>query len=311
MVVEPESVAPADHSEPSAPPAGGSAPIAAADPALPEPAEEDEGLRPIPDRLLTELTAWRTLALRDALGADPSTAFLALLHVLCLKLFYRYGSDSCLEIEAKSVMFGAQAPGLADTALAARVDERHRRWAAQLPAEPADLWAALIALGHDSREALFAHCVSLTLNALHEACNRRPRAMAHADRLAEILSLDMVTAGWIPTVDSFFGRVTKARIVEAVREVKGEAQADLIAPLKKGEMAARAEEILVGSGWLPEPLRTAGVASSFAAAAPGGETAQPLIAESAASEGVTALDHKADQDEPGAWTSAAHAIAAE
>ncbi len=37
-----------------------------ADPA--EPAEEDEGLRPLPDRLLTELTAYRTLALRDAVG---------------------------------------------------------------------------------------------------------------------------------------------------------------------------------------------------------------------------------------------------
>ena len=208
-------------------------------------------------------------------------------------------------------MFGAQAPGLADTALAARVDERHRRWAAQLPAEPADLWDTLIALERDSREALFAHCVSLTLNAVHEAWNRRPRAMAHADRLAETLSLDMVAVGWAPTVDNFFGRVTKARIVEAVREAKGEAQAELIAPLKKGEMAARAEEILVGSGWLPDPLRTAGVALSFVAPAPGGEAAEPSIAESAAPEGVTALDAKADEDDPGAWPSAVHAIAAE
>lgn len=88
-----------------------------------EPAEEeDEGIRPLPDKLLTELTAYRTLALRRAIGDDPGVAFLAALHVLCLKVFYRYGSDSCLEIEPKNVAFGSLAPGLDDTSLAAAVD---------------------------------------------------------------------------------------------------------------------------------------------------------------------------------------------
>jgi ParB family chromosome partitioning protein len=32
--------------------------------------------------------------------------------------------------------------------------------------------------------------------------------------------------------------------------------------LKKGEMAERAQELLAGSGWLPEPLRTHGRAIS-------------------------------------------------
>jgi ParB family chromosome partitioning protein len=91
-----------------------------------EPAEEDEGIRPLSDKLLTELTAYRTLALREVAGNEPAIAYLAALHALCLKLFYRYGSDSCLEIEPKSVMFGAQAPGLTDTPLAARVNARHR-----------------------------------------------------------------------------------------------------------------------------------------------------------------------------------------
>ena len=88
--------------------------------------EEEDGIKPLSDRLLTELTAYRTLALREALGNEPGIAYLALLHALCLRLFYRYGAESCLEIEAKSVMFGAQAPGLADTPLAERVDARHQ-----------------------------------------------------------------------------------------------------------------------------------------------------------------------------------------
>lgn len=135
-----------------------------------EPAEdEDEGLRPLPDKLLTELTAYRTLALREAIGNDPGVAFLAALHVLCLKLFYHYGSDSCLEIEPKTVAFGAQAPGLGDTSLAAKVDARHNDWSQQLPAEPGDLWDALTTFDAETQQRLFAHCVSLTINAVHEA----------------------------------------------------------------------------------------------------------------------------------------------
>ena len=52
--------------------------------------DEDEGLKPIPDRLMTELTAHRTLALRHALGEQPDVAFLAALHALCVKIFFRY-----------------------------------------------------------------------------------------------------------------------------------------------------------------------------------------------------------------------------
>src|SRR5262249_21561084 len=40
-------------------------------------AEEDDGLKPLSERLITELTAHRTLALRDAVANDPHTAFTA------------------------------------------------------------------------------------------------------------------------------------------------------------------------------------------------------------------------------------------
>lgn len=220
--------------------------------------EQEEGIKPIPDRLMTELTAYRTLALRDALAQDPDVALLAALHALCLKLFYRYTPESCLDIEAKCVVFGSQAPGLGDTAIAKAVDERHRRWSEQLPRESAELWDALAAFDRDSRDALFAHCIALSVNAVYEPWNRRPRALAHADRLAEAIGLDVAAAGWSPTVDTYLGRVTKARILQAVREVRGETAVQLIEHLKKGEMADRAQELLAGSGWLPEPLRTPG-----------------------------------------------------
>ena len=217
--------------------------------------EEDEGFRPLSDRLTTELTAHRTLALREAVANDPDTAFLAMLHALCLKLFYRFGLDSCLELEAKSVLFGTQVEGLGDMPYATAIDARHGSWSAQLPKDTADLWDVLCGLDSDSRQALFAHCVGLTINATCQPYDRRPKAIAHADRLAEAVQLDMAEAGWRPTVATYLGRVTKARILEAAREAKGEQAAQLIEDLKKADMAREAERLLDGTGWLPDPLR--------------------------------------------------------
>ncbi len=274
-----------------------------------EPPEEDEGVRPIPDRLVTELTAHRTLALRDALAGDPDVAFLAALHVLCLKLFYRYALDSCLEIEPKSAMFGSQAAGLADTASAKAIDARHAAWTAQLPKEPGMLWDVLTAFDHDSRQGLFAHCVALTVNAVSETYNRRPKAIAHADRIAQAVALDMAAIGWRPTVDNYLGRVTKGRILQALSEARGDTTAERVRPLKKAEMAKAAEELLIGTGWLPEPLRTPG--QTFA---PGIEPASlandDADGQSAKESGEPAMDEPSSEEasDPSA---AAAAVAAE
>ena len=291
-----------------APERGSAAALAAFDQA--ELAEEDEGERPIPDRLVTELTAHRTLALRDALACDPDTAFVAALHVLCLKLFYRYALDSCLEIEPKSAMFGGQAPGLADTRYAQTIDARNAAWAAQLPKEPAGLWDALMAFDHDSRQGLFAHCISLTINAVSETYNRRPKAIAHADRLAQAVALDMAAVGWRPTIDTYLGRITKGRILQAVSEAKGDTAAERVHLLKKADMAKAAEELLTGTGWLPEPLRTPGQAF-----APGIEPATiadaEVEAQSANNGGEPAMDESGFGDEASEPSAAAAAAAAE
>lgn len=217
--------------------------------------EEDDVIRPLSDRLVMELTAHRTLALRDAVAGDPDVAFLAVLHSLCLTSFYPYAADSCLEITARSSGFTAQAPGLKDTASAKAIEARHAQWNAQLPEDAAKLWDTLTAFDTDSRTALFAHCASLTVNVTKESHNRRPGVVAHGDLLAHAAGLDMVAAGWCPTVDNYLGRVSKPRILEAVREAKGERAAQLIDHLKKADMAREAERLLENTGWLPEPLR--------------------------------------------------------
>jgi ParB family transcriptional regulator, chromosome partitioning protein len=242
-------------------------------------AEEHDAVKPLSERLITELTTHRTLGLRDALARDPSVAFTAVLHALCLGAFYRTSSGTCLEISAKSASFSTQAPGLTDSASAKAIEARHQQWAKRLPQDEGHLWQTLVAFDRDSQAALFAHCASLSMNAVHEPWNRSPRRLAHADTLARAVNLDMAAAGWCPTVDNYLGRVPKARILEAVREAKGESSAQLIDHLKKPDMAKEAERLLESTRWLPEPLRTPGDAPRQADAGSGAEPLPAFLAD--------------------------------
>ncbi len=217
---------------------------------------EDEGIKPLPERLVFDLTAQKTLALRNALASDVDIAFVTVLHALVLQVFYRFAQDSCLEINLTSNSFG-QVQGLAETPWAKEIAERQEAWDRDMP-DSDKLWEFLLGLDEASRKALFAHCASLSLNAVVEPWNKRPGALAHADALAATLGFDMVEAGWTPTVDNYLGRVTKARIVQAVREARDGDSAQLIDHMKKDLMAREAARLLEGSNWLPEPLRLDG-----------------------------------------------------
>ena len=258
--------------------------------------DEEDGLKPLSERLLTELTAHRTLALRDALANDPGTAFVSVLHILCLGAFYRSPSATCLEISARSTSFNTQAPGLADSASAQAIEARHQQWAQQLPRDEDDLWDALVAFDVDSQAALLAHCASLSVNAVTDPYTRSPRRLAHADTLARAVNLDMAAAGWSPTVGNYLGRVPKARILEAVREAKGDASAQLIGHLKKPDMAREAERILDGTGWLPEPLRTPDAQAVVAEDEAGADALPAFLADDG--DDASGEEMAADPEEP-------------
>jgi len=282
-----------------------------------EPGEdEDDVVRPLPDRLLVELTAHRTLALRDALANNPHVAMTALLHKLCLDTFRHGSSRHCLEASVRHVFFPVQAADLKESPSAKAIAERQNAWKTDLPADEGALWDWLTTLDEASRSALLAHCVSFGVNALYERGDRHggpgvsvhavQSRLAQADRVARAVGLDMVEAGWRPTVDNYLGRVTKPRILEAVREARGDPSAQLIDHLKKTDMATEAERLLSDTGWLPEPLRLARIDEPVAAEPeqPGDGDALPAFLDGDAPNGEGGAEDDEAQSQP-------HVVAAE
>ncbi|MFA7604894.1 MAG: ParB N-terminal domain-containing protein, partial [Novosphingobium sp.] len=249
----------------------------------PEEDDEDDSIKPLPERLVVELTAYRTLALRNAVAENPHIAMTALLHKLVSDNFMTRMYTGAMEAGVKHIFFPVQDEALKDSPSARAVQERHDAWASDIPKGDDALWDWLAALDDASRMALLAHCISYGVNALYERPNPHSAGgvsqhtldmrLAQADRLTRATGLDLVEAGWRPTFGNYLNRVTKPRILEAVREGAGERAAELIGHLKKGDMAKEAERLLADSSWLPEPLRLAGVDGDPASDAGGGEEA--------------------------------------
>ncbi|WP_065755783.1 ParB/RepB/Spo0J family partition protein [Bradyrhizobium paxllaeri] len=218
-------------------------------------ADDEEEDRPLSDTLVRDLTAHRTLGLRLNLSEQPEVAIVAATHALTAQIFYLGADAHIVGIQPLKTDLAGHADGIADTPSGKAWADRHANWARQMPREVTELWAFVAELDHDSRLALFAHCVALTVNAVRLPWDRRPRALATADRLAEAVSLDM-TGYWRPTVRSYLGRVTKARILEAVRAGVSDEAAERMTDMKKLEMVEAAEQLLAPTDWLPALLQT-------------------------------------------------------
>lgn len=221
--------------------------------------EEAAGEAPQPkalsDKLVADLTAHRTAALRNELALAPSLALQATVHALAQATFYRGQAASCLNLSCNSALLASHAEGIDDTVAGKAIAERHAAWATHLPGDVADLWEFLQQFDDGELRDLLAHCVSLTVDAVQLPHRRNDAALAHAGVLAQNLPLDM-RKYWQPTAASYFGRVSKERIMEAMREAVSPEAASTIATLKKQAMADCAEQRMAGTGWLPEVLRT-------------------------------------------------------
>ena len=220
-----------------------------------EETEPDEGPG-LSDRLLIDLTAHKTMGLRDAVQADAAAALATVVHALALQVFYPgYGMWTPLQLRLTVNGLDRLAPGVEDGPAGRRVRDRCEAWGARLPERADALWEVLAPMRRADLLDLMACCVGVGLYAVRDPHDRRPGALALAERLATEVGLDMAGT-WSATAASYFSRVAKARVLEDVTGATNAEEADRIAGFKKGDMAEAAERLVEGKGWLPAVLRT-------------------------------------------------------
>lgn len=210
-----------------------------------------DGPAPIPEKLVAELTAYQTSALRNALAKHSAAALRAVVHCLAEQAFFHGSGTSCLRISLRQVYPHAHAKGIAETTTESEVQARHERWTERLPSEHGDLWVFVGTLSLDEQVALLAHCASLSLDTVKVPKQAR---VHNGDEVAACIGFDMADA-WEPSAENYLGRVSRDRILEAVREGVSKEAADNIAGLKKQAMADAAAQRLRGKRWLPPILR--------------------------------------------------------
>ncbi|HYE51046.1 MAG TPA: ParB/RepB/Spo0J family partition protein, partial [Azospirillaceae bacterium] len=248
------------------------------EPAAPEPVPaapsgDGEGTgsdapRPLSERLVMELTGHRTAALAAALAARSDVALRAVTHALALGLLYGSARASCLLIDADERPLHPIVPDLDESRAGRELAGHRERWRTALPQDAAALWAWLRGQHPATVQDLLAYCAALTVDAVPLG-TPASGAATPADLLAGALDLDMAD-WWRPTVDGYFGRVSKARILDAVADVTGPREARHLSGLKKAALAIRAASLVAGSRWLPPLLRRAGAGQPGAADAAAG-----------------------------------------
>jgi ParB family chromosome partitioning protein len=235
----------------------------------PEPNSVAEGLETstaLSERLVAQLTAQRTAALREAVAHRPDMAFIAVVHALAASVFYVGNRISCFDITARPVYLSGHAAGIDESPLGRACSDRQAALATSLTNDVQDLWEALLRFSQEQLMHLLAHCAALTIDGVVRTSGGSSPTLKHADALACAFSLDMA-GHWQPTASNYLGQVTKAVIVQAVREGVSEQAATQLADLKKPAMAEAAERLLADKGRLPKVLRLPQPASREALAA--------------------------------------------
>lgn len=119
--------------------------------------EEEDGLKPLSNRLLTELMAWRTLALRDAFAANPHIALTELLHTLVRDVYWQVSGADYLEAYIREIPMPVHSPDMPGSLPAHALRQRHEGWKHDLPEDDEALLQWLDGLGDTSRLVLLAH----------------------------------------------------------------------------------------------------------------------------------------------------------
>ena len=142
---------------------------------------------------MIDLTAHRTMGLRDAVQADVNVALTVVVHALALQVFYpAWGTWTPLQLRLSVTGLERLAPGVSDGPAGRRVADRLEAWGARLPEEARDLWAVLAPMAPSDLLDLMACCAGVGLYAVrdpHPLHRLGGRARAEGRRLSAVLAV--------------------------------------------------------------------------------------------------------------------------
>jgi ParB family chromosome partitioning protein len=204
-------------------------------------------------KIVEDLTAQRSASISAELMAHPDIALTAVVHALALEVFYRgEGIQSCLQLNVRHGELPLSDP---DICRALGFIEHTRACLKErLPGNVRDLWQWLLKQSRDELLDLLAFIAATCVDAVLRKGERADSSrLMDANFLAGALGLDM-TEWFKPTAEGYFSRISRSQILAAIDEATG-SHAPALEKLKKSELAVRAEQLLAGTSWLPEPLR--------------------------------------------------------
>lgn len=209
--------------------------------------EEKDGLS---QSLKDNLMAHRTSAIQVEIAQSPKLALVMLLHRLMINTFdkYRYQSHlSNVQIEASQPALHLSIADYPLTKSATSMQEMTDKWLEVLP-DVKELMDWLLVQDETVISSLLAYCVGRSCSFTHHGHN------ANYQKIGQLLSFDM-NAWWEPSAENYFKRVSKGEM-KSVLEATGKSIDGDTDKMKKGELAQLVAGEVVGSGWLPDLLKT-------------------------------------------------------
>jgi ParB family chromosome partitioning protein len=230
----------------------GSTEVEATDPQIDE-AAPTRVTGELSEALTRRLAAHRTAALQAELVGNVQVALAALANTLLCRAFVEdYGFDrSALQINATASTHTllSVADDLKDSRGFQAVEDAKAKWRERLPEQRAEWFAWLVGLPQGELLDLLVLCAALTVNTLPSV-----NAARDAEAIARGVGLDMAD-WWEPTADGFLNHVSKAHIVQALKEAGPDLARDGVEGIKKDVLVKTAVGRLHGTRWLPATLR--------------------------------------------------------
>lgn len=213
------------------------------------------------ERLMKSMTAHRTAAVSAALTDNPHVAMVALLHRLVQSEKHSYEATP-VRVNFTASIYSVQqnAADFDQSQAAVVVNVAQERWGEKLPDDSGALFRYLLAQDAGTLAELLALHVARSYDVIRGR-EESHRGFNVEEAIEGALGLDMAD-WWTPSAATYLDSVPKAKMIEAVTEACGEAEARDMAKMKKAEAIAAAAAKLDGKRWLPAPLRRAASANT-------------------------------------------------